>query len=214
VMALLGAKHEARPETLDEAVARRVAFLTAYQDAAYAESYRAFVEKVRAASEPLALPVARNLFKLMAYKDEYEVARLYADRGFAERLASQFSGDVRLTFHLAPPFLGKGGEPVKKAFGPWMMQVFRLLAKFKWLRGSAFDPFGRSAERRQERQLIADYRALIERLLQHTDQTRTDAALELACLPGAIRGFGHVKQASIVKAKAREAELLEARAVK
>jgi indolepyruvate ferredoxin oxidoreductase len=211
--ALSGARAAAKPETLDEIVARRAAFLTAYQDAAYAESYRAFVAKVRAAAEPLALPVARNLFKLMAYKDEYEVARLYTDRGFAENLARQFTGDVRLTFHLAPPLLGRidpaTGKPAKTAFGPWMMQAFRLLAKFKWLRGTAFDPFGRSAERREERQLIGEYRALIERLVQHTEHVRSETALELACLPETIRGFGHVKQASIAKAKAREAELLQ-----
>ncbi len=206
---LIGARAVVKPETLDEIVARRVELLTVYQNAAYAESYRAFVEKVRAAAEPLALPVARNLFKLMAYKDEYEVARLYADQSFADALASQFSGDVRLTFHLAPPFLNRGSEPVKKPFGPWMLQVFRLLAKLKWLRGTAFDPFGRSAERREERQLIADYRMLIERLLQQTDQSHSEAALELASLPETIRGFGHVKQASIAKAKAREAELLQ-----
>ncbi|MFM8748413.1 MAG: indolepyruvate ferredoxin oxidoreductase family protein [Aestuariivirga sp.] len=210
---LIGARAVVKPETLDEIVARRVDVLTAYQNAAYAESYRAFVEKVRAAAEPLALPVARNLFKLMAYKDEYEVARLYADGGFAERLASQFTGDVRLTFHLAPPLLGRidpaTGKPAKIQFGPWMMPVFRLLAKFKWLRGTAFDPFGRSAERREERQLIAGYRALIDNLLQRPGLARSEAAMELASLPETIRGFGHVKQASIAKAKAREAELLQ-----
>ena len=210
--ALTGARAAAKPETLDEIAARRVEFLTAYQDAAYAESYRAFVEKVRVAAEPLALPVARNLFKLMAYKDEYEVARLYTDGAFAARLGAQFTGDVRLTFHLAPPLLGRidpaTGKPAKMTFGPWMMQAFRLLAKFKWLRGTAFDPFGRSAERREERQLIADYRTLIERLLQHAEHVRPETALELACLPETIRGFGHVKEASIAKAKAREAELL------
>jgi indolepyruvate ferredoxin oxidoreductase len=210
--ALTGARAEARPETLDEIVARRVEFLTAYQDAAYAENYRAFVQKVRAVAEPLAAVVARNLFKLMAYKDEYEVARLYTDGAFAARLGAQFTGDVRLTFHLAPPVLGRTdpatGKPVKTTFGPWMIHVLRLLAKFKWLRGTAFDPFGRSAERRQERQLIAAYRALIESLLQRPGQAGSEAALELAALPETIRGFGHVKEANIVKAKAREAALL------
>ena len=169
VRAVIGAKAEKKPETLDELVARRVEFLTAYQDAAYAESYRSFIARVRAASEPLALAVARNLFKLMAYKDEYEVARLYTDGSFAASLAKQFKGDYTLKFHLAPPVMGRAdaftGKPVKTEFGPWMMTGFRLLAKMKRLRGTALDLFGRTAERRMERQLIADYRALIEMLL-------------------------------------------------
>jgi indolepyruvate ferredoxin oxidoreductase len=169
VRAVTGAKGENKPETLDEIVSRRVEFLTTYQDAAYAESYRGFVAKVRAVSEPLALAVAGNLFKLMAYKDEYEVARLYTDGSFAAQLAKQFKGDFRLSFHLAPPILGRKdsftGKPLKTQFGPWMMTGFRLLAKLKRLRGTAFDVFGRTAERRMERQLIADYRALIEGLI-------------------------------------------------
>ncbi|MCA3574252.1 MAG: indolepyruvate ferredoxin oxidoreductase family protein, partial [Aestuariivirga sp.] len=212
VRAVIGAKAEARPETLEEIVARRVAFLTAYQDAAYAESYLSFVEKVHAASEALAPAVARNLFKLMAYKDEYEVARLYTDGSFAENLRKQFTGDFTLKFHLAPPLLGRkdpsSGKPLKTEFGPWMMMAFRVLARMKRLRGTAFDIFGRTAERRMERQLIAEYRALIEQLLRHPQRLAHPAALELASLPGTIRGFGHVKEASVAKARAREAELL------
>jgi indolepyruvate ferredoxin oxidoreductase len=214
VRAVIGAKLEERPETLDEIVSRRAGFLTAYQDAAYAESYRGFVSKVRAVSEPLALAVAKNLFKLMAYKDEYEVARLYTDGNFAAELAKQFKGDFRLTFHLAPPILGQKdpftGKPLKTRFGPWMMTGFRLLAKLKRLRGTALDVFGRTAERRMERQLIADYRAMIEGLLADPRRAASGTALELATLPGTIRGFGHVKEANVAKAKAREKELLSA----
>jgi indolepyruvate ferredoxin oxidoreductase len=166
------------------------------------------VDRVRAVSEPLALAVARSLFRLMAYKDEYEVARLYTDGAFAEQLSRQFTGDYRLTFHLAPPLLSRPGAPAKTTFGPWMMNVFRLLARLRRLRGTALDPFGHTAERRQERQLIADYRALIERLMARPQQAATATALELAALPETIRGFGHVKQASIEKARARQAELL------
>jgi len=212
VRAVIGARVEKKPETLDQLVARRAEFLTAYQDAAYADSYRAFVGRVRAVSEPLALAVARNLFKLMAYKDEYEVASLYTDGSFAEKLKQQFTGDYKLTFHLAPPIRGRvdgfTGKPVKSEYGPWMMTGFRLLAKLKRLRGTALDPFGHTAERRLERQLIADYRALVERLIASPQMAASAVALELAGLPDMSRGFGHVKEASVAKARAREAELL------
>ncbi len=212
--AVIGARVEKKAETLDEIVARRAEFLTAYQDAAYAESYRGFVNRVRAVSEPLALAVAKNLFKLMAYKDEYEVARLYTDGSFAANLAKQFKGDYTLKFHLAPPVLGRmdsfSGKPVKTEFGPWMMTGFRLLARLRRLRGTPLDPFGRTAERRMERQLIVDYRAAIERLIANPQRAARPEALELASLPDMIRGFGHVKEANLAKAKAREAELLRA----
>ena len=157
VRAVIGAKAEKKPETLDDIVARRVDFLTGYQNAAYAGTYRSFIDKVRATSEPLALVVARNLFKLMAYKDEYEVARLYTDGAFAANLAKQFKGDFTLRYHLAPPIMGRvdsfTGKPLKTEFGPWMMTGFRMLAKLKGLRGTALDIFGRTAERKMERQL-------------------------------------------------------------
>ncbi|MFN4142681.1 indolepyruvate ferredoxin oxidoreductase family protein [Aestuariivirga sp.] len=214
VRTVIGARAERKPETLDEIVARRADFLTAYQDRAYAESYRAFVARVRAVSEPLAFAVAKNMFRLMAYKDEYEVARLYTDGSFAQSLAQQFKGDFKLKFHLAPPILGRvdpvSGKPVKTEFGPWMMGAFRLLARMRRLRGTAFDVFGRTAERRMERRLIADYRAMIEGLLPVLAPARLETALALAELPGTIRGFGHVKEANLAKAKLREAELLAA----
>ncbi len=212
VRAVIGVRDTQKAETLDDIVARRVAFLNGYQNAAYADNYRAFVSKVRAKSEPLALAVARNLFKLMAYKDEYEVARLYSDGSFAESIARQFKGDFKLKFHLAPPILGRRddftGKPLKTEFGSWMMSAFKLLAKLKGLRGTSFDVFGRTAERRMERELIADYRATIEGLLPKVTAANVKTALELAALPEMIRGFGHVKEANVAKARLRESELL------
>ena len=214
VRKLIGAKAEKKPDTLDEIVARRIDFLTAYQNQAYADDYRRFVETVRAVSEHLAMAVAKNLFKLMAYKDEYEIARLYSDGSFAAELARQFSGDFKLTFHLSPPLNARvdplTGRPFKKLYGPWMMQAFRLLAKMKGLRGTAFDVFGRTAERRMERQLIADYRHMIEGLLPRIQPANVATAIELAGLPDSIRGFGPVKAANVEKAKRREQELLDA----
>ena len=212
VRAVIGAKVKKKAETLDEVIARRVEFLTAYQDAAYAARYRDVVARVRTVSEPLALAVARNLFKLMACKDEYEVARLYSDGSFAEKLSKQFTGDFTLKFHLAPPIRGRvdgfTGKPVKSEYGPWMMAGFRLLAKMKRLRGTRLDVFGRTAERRMERQLITDYHTLLETLLASPSLARSELALELACLPDMIRGFGHVKEANVARARQRQAELL------
>ena len=214
VRAVIGAKASPHPQTLDDVVARRVAFLISYQNAAYAESYRSFVDKVKAKSEPLALAVAKNLFKLMAYKDEYEVARLYSDGAFAENLAKQFKGDFKLKFHLAPPILGRvdafTGKPLKSVLGPQMMTGFKLLARLKVLRGTAFDLFGRTAERKMERQLIADYRTQIEALMPKLNATTLATAIEIASLPEMIRGFGHVKAANVAKAKLRQSELFAA----
>ncbi len=160
--------------SLDEMIARRVAFLTDYQDASYADQYKQFIDKVRRAEAPfdskkLGEAVARYLFKLMAYKDEYEVARLHADRSFLDRIANDFEGDYKLHFHLAPPLTSKKndrGELQKSPFGPWMLAGFRLLAKMKGLRGTAFDIFGRTEERKTERALIGEYRTTIEELLR------------------------------------------------
>ncbi|MCA3237363.1 MAG: indolepyruvate ferredoxin oxidoreductase family protein [Curvibacter sp.] len=189
-------------ETLGQLVARRVEFLKDYQDAAYAESYRAFVERVRVAEHAavgkttLAESVARYLFKLMAYKDEYEVARLHSAPAFASRIESMFEGEYKLHFHLAPPLLAKKnerGELTKRPYGPWMARVFSLLARLKFLRGTALDPFGRTEERREERALIAEYRADIEELLGGLSPVNHALALELARVPEQIRGYGHVK---------------------
>ena len=206
----------ARKPTLDELLARRVEFLTAYQDAAYAQRYRGFVERVRTAEAPLGSTrlteaVARYLFKLMAYKDEYEVARLHADPAFHAGLATQFEGSFKLSYHLAPPLLARKnaqGEPQKRAYGPWMLGVFRLLARLKGLRGSAFDPFGRSEERRTERALIDEYRADVEALLPGLSAERLALAVEIASLPEGVRGYGHVKARHLAEARTRREALL------
>ncbi|MDO5610181.1 MAG: indolepyruvate ferredoxin oxidoreductase family protein, partial [Pseudomonadota bacterium] len=205
--------------SLDEIVERRVAFLTEYQDAAYAQRYRDFVARVRQAEEQrapgttdLSEAVARYFFKLMAYKDEYEVARLYSAPDFRRKLAQQFEGDYTLRFHLAPPLFAKKnakGELIKQEFGPWMLKAFAILAKLKGLRGGVFDIFGRTAERRMERQLIADYQTTIGGLLDQLDAGNVALAAEIASIPEHIRGFGHVKEAHFAEAKAREAELLK-----
>ncbi len=206
--------------SLDELVARRIDELADYQDERYARRYVATIERVKAAERalvgegPLALTeaVARNLFKLMAVKDEYEVARLYTSGAFMARLNERFEGDFRLGFHLAPPLLAKRntkGELVKREYGPWMFKVFRLLARLRRLRGSALDPFGRSAERRMERRLIADFEADLERLLATLDRERLPLAVRIASLPEEIRGFGHVKERSVKVALARRGQLLE-----
>jgi indolepyruvate ferredoxin oxidoreductase len=189
-------------ETLDSLVARRVEFLTGYQNAAYAEAYRSFVERVRSAEEQvvgkttLTEAVARYLFKLMAYKDEYEVARLHSDPAFRARIDAMFEGDYTLHYHLAPPLLAKKnakGELVKRPFGPAMGTAFKLLARLKGLRGTALDIFGRTEERRGERALIAEYRASIGELLAGLTVDNHTLAVEIARLPEQIRGYGHVK---------------------
>jgi indolepyruvate ferredoxin oxidoreductase len=197
--------------SLQELVDRRVEFLTGYQDAAYAEQYRAYVEKVRAAEAPLgstklAEAVARYLFKLMAYKDEYEVARLHTDPAFTRKIGAMFEGDVKLVHHLAPPALARRndkGELVKRPFGPWMRSAFGVLAKLKGLRGTALDPFGRSDERRTERALIGEYRASIDELLGGLTADRLPLALEVARIPEDIRGYGHVKERHLRAARTK-----------
>jgi indolepyruvate ferredoxin oxidoreductase len=205
--------------TLEEMIQRRAEFLTGYQDAAYAKRYTDFIAKVRTA-EGSKLPgktalteaVARYYFKLLAIKDEYEVARLYADTDFSQRVAAQFEGDYKLRFHLAPPLSNKPdpatGEPRKTTYGPWMMSAFRVLAKMKGLRGGAFDLFGRTEERKRERQLITDYEALIDELLPRLASYNHPIAVELASIPEHIRGYGHVKERHLKAAKAKEAELV------
>jgi indolepyruvate ferredoxin oxidoreductase len=157
--------------------------------------------------------VARYYFKLLAIKDEYEVARLYAETDFTQRVAAQFEGDYRLVFHLAPPTLnkprGKALEPKKSKYGPWMMPVFRMLAKLRRLRGGALDVFGRSAERKHERALIGQYEALVEELLTRLAPQNYELAVALASIPEYIRGYGHVRERHLKDAKAREAALLE-----
>ena len=162
-------------------------------------------------STALTEAVARYYFKLMAYKDEYEVARLYTSGEFRKRIEQQFEGDYKIHFNLAPPLFAKrdaDGHLVKKEFGPWMFTAFKLLAKMKGLRGTAFDIFGKTEERRMERQLIADYAKQVDALLERLDDGNVALATEIASVPEHIRGYGHVKEAHLAKAKAREAELL------
>ncbi|HLG48675.1 MAG TPA: indolepyruvate ferredoxin oxidoreductase family protein [Reyranella sp.] len=207
--------------TLSEIVAKRVELLTAYQDKAYAERYRAFVDRVASIEKErargrsgLAEAVAKSLYKLMAYKDEYEVARLYTDGEFLKKLGAQFEGDYRLSFHLAPPLFADRdpdtGQLKKREYGPWILGAFRVLASLKRLRGTMFDVFGHTEERKMERRLIAEYEATIDSLLATLDQNNHALAVQIASVPETMRGFGHIKEKNVVAAKAREASLLAA----
>jgi indolepyruvate ferredoxin oxidoreductase len=207
--------------TLDEVVARRVEFLTRYQNRTYAARYERLVRRAETAERQrapgvsgFAEAVARSLFKLMAYKDEYEVARLYTDGSFLRALHRQFEGDFTLEFHLAPPLLAERdpvtGHLKKRRYGPWLLRAFGVLAKLKFLRGTALDPFGRSEERRTERALISAHEALIDELVAGLDRDNHALAVELAGIPDEIRGFGHVKLANLTAARAKQEKLLAA----
>jgi indolepyruvate ferredoxin oxidoreductase len=210
----------ADPQTFAEVVAHRSALLTDYQDAALASRYSECVERIAAVERgavpgrtALAEAVARGYAKLLAYKDEYEVARLYTGTAFERALEEQFAARGKLTFHLAPPLLARRdratGEPRKMAFGPWLKPVFRLLAKGKGLRGTAWDIFGYTAERRLERRMIAEYEALLAEIAARLTPATHATAVALANLALEIKGFGHVKLANYQRVKAREAALLE-----
>ncbi|MGE5468770.1 MAG: indolepyruvate ferredoxin oxidoreductase family protein, partial [Ignavibacteria bacterium] len=214
-----GASAQPVAATPAEAMERRAEFLTAYQDAAYAERYRRLVEKVRATEAPLGSTrlteaVAANYFKLLAIKDEYEVARLYAETDFLERIRDTFEGDYELHFHLAPPLIARP-DPVtgrirKREFGAWTLAAFRWLAKLRRLRGTALDPFARLPERRAERHLLTEYERDIDDLLAKLSPATLDAAVRLAALPERIRGFGPVKAKSMAEAARQRATLREA----
>jgi indolepyruvate ferredoxin oxidoreductase len=204
--------------TLDETIAYRAKVLSDYQNQSYADLYLSSVAKVRSAetraapgSSELTEAVAKNLFKLMAYKDEYEVARLYTDGAFATKLGEKFGGDVRLKFHLAAPLLARRdkvtGHLQKKEYGGWIIHAFRLLARLKFLRGTAFDPFGYTAERKAERKLIDDYLAMIDQHVATLKGEQIPILASLARLPETIRGYGHIKEQSIDKAAAEKARL-------
>ncbi|MFP5307570.1 MAG: DUF6537 domain-containing protein, partial [Gammaproteobacteria bacterium] len=204
----LQAKQQMVPlTTVDDVLASRTRLLAAYQDEAYANRYRAFVDDVRQRvsarglkdGERFVREVALTLARLMAYKDEYEVARLYSEPAFMQRLREQFSGDFKLSFHLAQPALpgrDASGRPKKREFGAWTLRAFRALAKLKRLRGTAFDPFGYFPERRMERRLIEDYRALILDIVDRLDATNLAAGIELAAAARDIAGYGPVKKAA------------------
>ena len=198
-------------ETLESIIARRVEFLTGYQNAAYAQTYRDFVAKVqqeeaKLGKTALSEAVARYLFKLMAYKDEYEVARLHSDPAFLKRIDDMFEGDYTLNYHLAPPMTAdrnEKGELIKKKYGPSMLRNFKLLAKLKGLRGGAFDVFGKTEERQTERALIQQYRASIDEVLKLLNADNHATAVEIARIPEQIKGYGHVKERNLKPARER-----------
>jgi indolepyruvate ferredoxin oxidoreductase len=218
VRPLIPAEQEV-PQELDALIGHRAAFLADYQNAAYAQRYRDIVARI-AASEAARTPgraglgdaVAHGLFKLMAYKDEYEVARLYTNGAFEEKLRRQFEGELSLEFHLAPPLLARRdprtGVPRKRIFGAWMFKLFKLLAWLRWVRGTPLDVFGRTAERRQERLLITHYEQVLGEIAMGLDYDNHALAVEIARLPEQMRGFGHIKARNVEKAMAGEAGLL------
>jgi indolepyruvate ferredoxin oxidoreductase len=223
VEAMVAARRERAPAreiatSLEDVVEKRVAFLTAYQDRAYADRYQAAVARIQTAERErtpgrteLTEAVARYFFKLMAYKDEYEVARLYTDGAFRRQLEAEFEGDVRLEFHLAPPLLGKRdaqGNPAKTTFGPWMMKAFETLARMKRLRGTRLDVFGYSEERKTERRLIGEYEGMVDYLAARLTPANHAAAVALASVPEKIRGYGHVKARHLAAAMAERDRLM------
>jgi indolepyruvate ferredoxin oxidoreductase len=204
---------------IGETIDRRFDQLRAYQSRRYARRYRRLVEAARDAEgektpgqSGFAEAVARYAYKLMAYKDEYEVARLYSSEAFAQRLGAQFEGDFKLQIHLAPPLLTRKdpdtGLPVKRTFGPWMLKAMRVLARFKILRGTKLDVFGYSRERRAERQLITDYAATVGELIDGLHRDNHPLAVEIASVPETIRGYGYIKTRNLADAKRCEADLM------
>ncbi|MEP6826041.1 MAG: DUF6537 domain-containing protein, partial [Ramlibacter sp.] len=212
-------------ESLDESIAWRMRFLVDYQNPGYAQRYRALVDRVRAVEAqqgahgtPMTEAVAKYYFKLLAIKDEYEVARLHVHSGFLGSVAQQFEGDYKLVFNLAPPIFSQRdpstGEPKKREFGPWVVPVLRGLAALRFVRGTVFDVFGYTTERRAEKMAIKQYEANIEAALLMLEtsgpQPQNDLLVELASLPELVRGYGHVRARGMAQSKAREAELLAA----
>jgi len=207
-----------RLEALEDIIAHRSRLLTDYQGPAYAQRYKALMDKVIVADgklpekqQALSKVVARYAAKLMAYKDEYEVARLYTSPEFMRQLKATFQGDIKLKFNLAPPLLSKtdkySGLPKKKEYGGWMMWSFKLLKHFRFLRGTKLDIFGYNPERKLERQLVEQYFQNITRLCEELDALNYDTAVELASLPEHIRGFGHVKDRHLKQLETTELRL-------
>jgi indolepyruvate ferredoxin oxidoreductase len=196
-------------ESLEDLIADRMARLTDYQNADYAKRYQAFIVQVQSAEAPLGKTVltktvARHLYKLMAYKDEYEVARLHTQSTFLDRIQNSFEGDFKVYYHLAPPLLAKRnnkGELIKQKFGPIMLTGFKLLAQMKGLRGTAFDVFGRTEERQTERALIGEYMQHMAHAIQDLNPENHEHALRMAQVPETIKGFGHVKERNIKAAR-------------
>jgi indolepyruvate ferredoxin oxidoreductase len=191
-----------RAQSLEEIVDKRFKFLIEYQDESYARSYSDFIdvvftkERVLGEGEEFSKTVARNLFKLMAYKDEYEVARLHLDPAFHARITDQFEGQPKLSFNLAPPVL-TGRTPIKREFGSWILLVFGVLKAMRKVRGTVWDVFGYTSERRMERRLVAEYRTLIVDLCRSLSAETYQGAIGVAAAAARIRGYGHVKLASV-----------------
>ncbi len=205
-------------QDLTDMVARRYDYLTDYQNRAYADRYLALVERVKAAEahclghvDALSEAVARNYFKVLAVKDEYEVARLHSNGDFLRHIKANFEGDYRIHFHLAPMIFQRGdGEPKKREYGPWMLPLFRLLASLRFLRQTPFDPFGHTAERRLEQQWRTDYEQHLEEIMAQLQRSNHDTAVQIARLPDEVRGYGPVKARYMVRAREHEAVLLDA----
>jgi indolepyruvate ferredoxin oxidoreductase len=204
-------------DSVDALVTKRVAFLTAYQNADYAKTYEAFVRKTETVESALGKTlltqnVARYLFKLMAYKDEYEVARLHTDTAFLTKVNAMFEGDFKINYNLAPPIIAKKnekGELQKQQFGPWMLTGFKALAKLKGLRGTVFDVFGKTDERKMERALIGEYMSAIDTLLETLNTSNHAIAVDIARIPELIKGFGHVKERNVKTARLQWAGLMK-----
>jgi indolepyruvate ferredoxin oxidoreductase len=204
-------------DSVDALVTKRVAFLTAYQNADYAKTYEAFVRKTETVESALGKTlltqnVARYLFKLMAYKDEYEVARLHTDTAFLTKVNAMFEGDFKINYNLAPPIIAKKnekGELQKQQFGPWMLTGFKALAKLKGLRGTVFDVFGKTDERKMERALIGEYMSAIDTLLETLNTSNHTIAVDIARIPELIKGFGHVKERNVKTARLQWAGLMK-----
>ena len=203
--------------SFDDIIARRTAFLEGYQNAGWAKRYQTrmgnFIAKMPPEqAEDLAVKAAKSLFKLMSYKDEYEVARLHRDQAFLESLTDRFEGDFKIVHHFAPPMMGGGkdarGRPLKRAFGPGVRPVLSLLARLKGLRGTALDPFGYTAERKMERGLIVWFEALMARCEQEISPANAGTWAQVLAAPMEIRGYGPVKHEAIIKAKAKVEALL------
>ena len=205
-------------ETLEELIERRVDFLSDYQNRDYAKKYQGLVDRVHGKEQSgknldgLTEAVARYYFKLMAYKDEYELGRLYANGVFQKKVEQLFEGNYKVRYHLAPPLFAKKdpetGFLKKKEFGSWVLGAFKILSRMRFLRGTAFDIFGWTDERKMERQLIEDYRLLVEEILDSVNESNFDIAKRLLSLPEEIKGFGHVKEANVIQVRASWQELL------
>lgn len=197
-------------------IAHRATFLTGYQDAAYARRFTDRIARFRAAlpagSDDTVAAAAKSLFRLMAFKDEYEVGRLFADPAFEAEIASRFEGDYTVRYHLAPPMLPAGtdarGRPLKRSFGPWMGRGMKALARMKRLRGTFLDPFARTADRKLDRDLLAWFEGVLDRVERDAAALGPDVAMKAVSLPQDIRGYGPVRHKAADRARAEMAALL------